>query len=529
MLVIAQDIAEADELEAIITAPDFAGGEFAANVLTVHSNAPEEALAALDGLEEPGNPYRIVISVGMLKEGWDNKAVYVIASMRTSVSTILTEQTLGRGLRLPFGAYTGREVLDTLEVLAHERYEELLKKAGVINEAFVDRRTRAVLKQNAAGELVPTSETVEAVAPVVTDGGGLPPAQGSGQPLIASVEDHTQSIQKELEELTEQLVPRSELPALQIPSLRMGQPKSSFSLADVTDRDPFEKAGRSIAANPEDELRRTTLSARIVEGSDGLRSTRLVTAPAVDRVQSEGSLIELEDARAQLTQALLAAPIVPARRAERAAAAPMVDAFLEGLGPEAPRLLSAYMDRAAAKLIVLVTAEHGRFKSKVAFDRAVDIAEFAAVRTARAKTSENRAGKFERGVGYRYSKSLFTQDWFDSGPERDVANLLDGAAEVAHWLRLQRNDLPIVWAEHREYNPDFVVVESDGDHFVLEVKMQKEMASADVQAKREAARRWANYVNASSKVQSTWSYLLAGEAEVKTAAGSWVALRKLAS
>jgi type III restriction enzyme len=187
------------------------------------------------------------------------------------------------------------------------------------------------------------------------------------------------------------------------------------------------------------------------------------------------------------------------------------------------------MDRAAAKLIVLVTAEHGRFKSKVAFDRAVDIAEFAAVRTARAKTSENRAGKFERGVGYRYSKSLFTQDWFDSGPERDVANLLDGAAEVAHWLRLQRNDLPIVWAEHREYNPDFVVVESDGDHFVLEVKMQKEMASADVQAKREAARRWANYVNASSKVQSTWSYLLAGEADVKTAAGSWPALKRLAS
>ena len=45
------------------------------------------------------------------------------------VSEILTEQTLGRGLRLPFGACTGWELLDTLEVLAHERYEDLLKKA----------------------------------------------------------------------------------------------------------------------------------------------------------------------------------------------------------------------------------------------------------------------------------------------------------------------------------------------------------------------------------------------------------------
>ncbi len=41
--------------------------------------------------------------------------------MRSSVSEILTEQTLGRGMRLPFGRYTGIEILDTLEVVAHER------------------------------------------------------------------------------------------------------------------------------------------------------------------------------------------------------------------------------------------------------------------------------------------------------------------------------------------------------------------------------------------------------------------------
>ena len=38
--------------------------------------------------------------------------------MRSSVSEILTEQTLGRGMRLPFGSYTGIEILDTLEVVA---------------------------------------------------------------------------------------------------------------------------------------------------------------------------------------------------------------------------------------------------------------------------------------------------------------------------------------------------------------------------------------------------------------------------
>ena len=45
----------------------------------------------------------------------------MLCSLRASVSEILTEQTLGRGLRLPYGQRTGDEVLDTLEVVAHER------------------------------------------------------------------------------------------------------------------------------------------------------------------------------------------------------------------------------------------------------------------------------------------------------------------------------------------------------------------------------------------------------------------------
>ena len=49
----------------------------------------------------------------MLKEGWDVKNVYVIASMRASVSEVLTEQTLGRGMRLPFGEYTGESRCST--------------------------------------------------------------------------------------------------------------------------------------------------------------------------------------------------------------------------------------------------------------------------------------------------------------------------------------------------------------------------------------------------------------------------------
>jgi type III restriction enzyme len=524
MLVVAQNIEEANELASIIEDPAFAGGEFSDRVLTVHSSAPDEALAALDKLEEPESPYRIIISVGMLKEGWDNKAVYVMASMRASVSTILTEQTLGRGLRLPFGEYTGIEVLDTLEVLGHERYEELLRRAGVINQAFIDRRTRAVLRKNAEGKLVPTLETSTAEATVAVEGGG-----SAGQPMITSVEEHTKQGEAQLDQLQEQLVPRSDAPRLQIPVLKMTAPKSSFSLADITDTDPFEKAGKSIAADPENELRRTTVSARIVQGSDGLRHTELVTAQAVDKVESPGSLLPMEDARRDLLDRVLASGIAPARAGEGKAAAPLVDAFLTGLGDKAGELLSAYMDRAAARLIALIGQEHRRFVAKPKYDQVVEIEEFSKTRLARPTTSKNIAGKFERGAGYSYKKSLFTQDWFDSSTERDAANILEAAKEVAHWLRLQRNDLPILWAQGRDYNPDFIVVETSGDHYVLEIKMDKEKTSGDVKGKREAARRWANHVNKSAKVKAGWAYLLAFEEDVAQASGSWAALKKLAS
>ena len=45
------------------------------------------------------NPYNVVVSVMMLKEGWDVRNVKVIVPLRPCNSRTLTEQTLGRGLR----------------------------------------------------------------------------------------------------------------------------------------------------------------------------------------------------------------------------------------------------------------------------------------------------------------------------------------------------------------------------------------------------------------------------------------------
>jgi type III restriction enzyme len=48
-----------------------------------------------------------------------------------------------------------------------------------------------------------------------------------------------------------------------------------------------------------------------------------------------------------------------------------------------------------------------------------------------------------------------------------------------------------------------------------------------VQGTRQAALRWANHVSADDKVDVQWRYLLVSEADVKTANGSWDALKRL--
>lgn len=204
-----------------------------------------------------------------------------------------------------------------------------------------------------------------------------------------------------------------------------------------------------------------------------------------------------------------------------------MDAFLRGLGPSAERVLSGYMDRAAAGLIQLVTDEHRKVATKPTYVEVVELTTFDKIRTPRPETTFDRYGDFKgkRGIGFEgYLKSLYTQDWFDSSTERDAANILEDAPDITMWIRLQIGDLPILWTQAREYNPDFIAVDTDDTHWVVEVKMDKEMQSADVRNKR-AARRWDNYVSGDESVGTCWRYLLVCETDVKNAKGSWDALK----
>src|SRR5205085_12621023 len=134
---------------------------------------------------------------------------------------ILTEQTLGRVMRLPFGAYTGIEILDTLEVVAHERYEDLLKKAGVLNQAFIDYRTWAALRTNAQGQTVVVTETIESGPVPITvadDQDGIPsPADDQSTPLVTSAEQRVIQVSDAAAKMKQSILRRADAPTILVP------------------------------------------------------------------------------------------------------------------------------------------------------------------------------------------------------------------------------------------------------------------------------------------------------------------------
>lgn len=91
-------------------------------------------------LDSGESPYLCIVSVLMLREGWDVQNVTTIVPLRkfSAESGILAEQTLGRGLRRMTGPGTPGGTIEAVTVIDHpafaELYREELEQEGVIPE-----------------------------------------------------------------------------------------------------------------------------------------------------------------------------------------------------------------------------------------------------------------------------------------------------------------------------------------------------------------------------------------------------------
>lgn len=134
MLVIARDTTHAAALLALIESDEFSGGQFRGKVIQVDSSKSgkdeEEMITRLLAVESVNEATEIVIHVNMLKEGWDVTNLYTIVPLRAANARTLIEQSIGRGLRLPYGKRTGVENVDRLNIIAHDKFQEIIDEAN---------------------------------------------------------------------------------------------------------------------------------------------------------------------------------------------------------------------------------------------------------------------------------------------------------------------------------------------------------------------------------------------------------------
>ncbi len=541
MLVVAESIQHAKDLRARIEADTFFNGAYKGKVIEVHSGQGaadrekvERQLVAL----ETDKSTEIVVHVNQLNEGWDVKNLYTIVPLRAFAASILTEQTLGRGLRLPYGERTGDEAVDRLTIIAHDHFDEIIKRArepGAITmreirigaggdipakgEEIVTAKPTYQAKAEAElaaqpggfGEqeqqaLEVTRRVVEEMARTMPGGfkdvGGQQ-AKTSVAERVASIMQPTQGTLElapkvDVTRVVEAYITNLVKHSIEIPEIVVlpSRKDVTFGFNDF-DLTGFDRIGvRPVAGEVIIEDLRTGVRETIKVDTVGAKEAklenylvrRLIEHDAVDYDQNAELLFKLAGQmivhlRTYLNEAEIEAVLL---REQGSLLADFIfeQMMEEGHYWETPTTYEPTITRG------FVTIREYPY----AKDRSLPLRDVQQPVTPRGDTRKYLFNGF--------SKCGWDTQRFHSDDERHFAVLIDKReASVKVWLKPGTGVFQITYAlgqKSASYEPDFLV-ETDTEMMICEVKAANELADTVVRAKAAAARVWIGAANMVAK------------------------------
>jgi type III restriction enzyme len=560
LLVIARDTTHAGQLLQLIESDGFFEGRYKGKVIQVDSSqtgaAEEKMIESLLKVEHADEPTEIVIHVNMLKEGWDVTNLYTIVPLRAANARILIEQSIGRGLRLPYGKRTGVTAIDQLSIVAHDKFQEIVDEARrsdspihlrtvVLDAEELEKKTVTVVSQSRLAVELGIKPGNQTTSTVVAGAGASPAFTKPEEQKVARIaydvikkfENQPQKlpsvsyltrpeIQAEIvREVTERYSPAqpglegvvetpniaaivaktSELTVQQtidIPRIVVvpkEEVKSGFK--------PFQLNLSNVNYQPvsndlwSQELRTGTL--RLIPlGKGGIDELRLE-----DYVVS--GLIDFDDVAYDDNADLL-----------YDLASQTVQHFKSYLTDEEDvrRILRVYQ-REITRLIHAQMQEH-YWEDEVDYEVKInggfsELKQRAYTQVADEAILDYRQSPKDKSNMKRYlfagfTRCLYSEEKFDSDSERMLAVILE--REAQRWFKPTRGQFQIYYkwgTEHPEYQPDFVVETANGI-YMLEPKMKSEMTDAQVIAKRDVAVAWCVHASkhAAGHGGKTWTYVL---------------------
>jgi type III restriction enzyme len=556
LLVIARDTTHAGQLKQLIESDKFFDGRYKEKVIQVDSSRTgaeeDEMVQRLLAVESPEEPTEIVIHVNMLKEGWDVTNLYTIVPLRAAHARVLIEQSIGRGLRLPYGRRTGVTAVDRLNIVAHDRFQEIVDEANKPDSPL--RLQQTILDPEEMREKTVTIVSQPQLAAVL----GIQPQHLSpnthvftpkAQPIFQGeqerqVVDLTWKVIRELQSRPKE-VPAAhflEKPEIQqkiVERVSSRYQPSQLALADVKEKPDVAAIVAKAAAAV---VSQTIDIPRIVVQPKGVKSGYKPFNLDLSGLNYQAVNEDIWVQHLRTSQVDVISSDVSGSREQRLAdyvvrglvnfddisyvdtvdllydlALQMVDHFRTYLTEEeTARVLRVY-ERPIASFI------HAQMQNHY-FEDAVDYE----VTTTKGFT-ELREQNFTaigdpkhfrepvpdkvniaKYVFGGFARCLYPVEKFQSDTERRLAVILD--RDSLKWFRPAKGQFLIFYkrgAEQPEYQPDFVA-ETESSICMIETKARNEMNDPEVLAKRDAAVQWCERatIHADSYKGKPWKYLL---------------------
>ncbi len=534
VLVVAPDQKYADQIEAYIQSAAFCGGKYAERVIKVYSKKGannDEAIAQLLDIERPGNKIEIVIHVNMLSEGWDVTNLYTIVPLRAANSETLVEQTIGRGLRLPYGRRTGVDEIDTLSIVSHDKFDAIISAARKLQIAMkakdvpVKGKTSVVAKPVIVLPLSPVGAsatpldngTAAAVAKIQElVGGEEPNAQGIDvyadeikadlRKAVAETlgQEDANPSDADVETCVARALAQIEGAFIEIPRITISPGSTTMRITDFElNEDALHYALRDDRLVYDYVRTRKVRDVKVLQETDG--NPAALVGYALDLVSRIAAFDDIDyDACGELVGRLARSCVDYLNaRLEPAELANCMRNNVQSLaaGIRAQMLEHAVYDSDEDRVTVLP----GEFRLKAS---ALSVDADETPRPFDVAVADGEKGRIRSMVFTGFKKCLFTLQKFDSDPERAFSEMLEREAAVKKWFKPTLSNLRL-WYGPNEYTPDFVF-ETDTGKFLCEVKAVGKVEDAIVQAKKNAAVKWCNYASDAAEQAGgkPWRYLL---------------------
>lgn len=566
MLVIARDTTHAAQLLALLESEAFYGGRYAGKVIQVDSSKSgkdeEEMIARLLAVESVDEPTEIVIHVNMLKEGWDVTNLYTIVPLRAANARTLIEQSIGRGLRLPYGKRTGVEVVDRLNIVAHDRFQEIIDEA---NKGDSVLRLKQVILEPAGTDEQKVSVTVSS---------GIESRLGlSDRPSENDVAHNAEAYQPIFTSEAEKQIARKVMEAAARYEARPQQVPTSQALLQADIQTKITEEVKQQLQGMQDELFVDELPdvAAIVARTTQVLVSQTIDIPRITVIPSgeistgfypfslDVSNLHLQPGAREILihnlhtdeQSSLSAELgLVEKRPEDYIVHALIDfddidyftqaELLYDLAGQMVRHLRSYLSETEALDVLdknrrLIAREiHAQmmvhFWEKATHYEVNVSRGFTALKPCHYTASANEPVRLVRDTVTDksrikqmlfggFQKCLYPLQKFDSDTERRFAVILERDAQK--WFKPALGQFQIYYKqgnEQAEYQPDFVA-ETQNDILMVETKARTDMQNAEVQAKAEAATAWCKQA-ADYAVQhggKPWKYLLIAHDEVDEA------------